>query len=117
MAEQTRETRFYVARVNMQTGVEEVVHQEEYNKLYRTTNNLNTSNGFNEPADANTIVNAMNNINDQLGQEYYYFTKRRDEVTTRILNNAPQEVIDLLQPTEEVTEEPPVDEGTGDTTT
>lgn len=84
--------RFYVGRINVDTKQEQVLHFNEYNNLFTTSEEFSQSNGFKELATANKASNWLNLIEKEIATDksrnikYHYFTFRKDDKVTTLSN-------------------------------
>ena len=84
--------RFYVGRINVETKQEQVLHFNEYNNLFTTSEEFSQSNGFKENTTANRCANWLNNIEKEIATDkarnikYHYFTFRKDDKVTTLAN-------------------------------
>ena len=84
--------RFYVGRINVETKQEQVLHFNEYNNLFTTSEEFSQSNGFKEQTTANKLVSWLNSIEKEIatdksrGIKYHYFTYRKDDKVTTLSN-------------------------------
>lgn len=84
--------RYYVGRINVETKQEQVLHFNEYNNLFTTSEEFSQSNGFKEQATANKASNWLNNIEKEIATDksrnikYHYFTFRKDDKVTTLAN-------------------------------
>lgn len=109
---------FYVARINKETGKEEVITQNNYNKLFNNVEGISSVPGYPEPRTANVIASALNTIDDELGQNHFYYVIRNDEVTRVVTQDIPEDFIQFFNGEEDPV--PPSDgteEGTTDGST
>ena len=84
--------RFYVGRINVDTKQEQVLHFNEYNNLFTTSEEFSQSNGFKENTTGTRIATWLNNIEKEIatdkarGIKYHYFTFRKDDKVTTLAN-------------------------------
>lgn len=84
--------RFYVGRINVETKQEQVLHFNEYNNLFTTSEEFSQSNGFKEQATANKASNWLNLMEKEIARDkarnikWHYFTYRKDDKVTTLAN-------------------------------
>ena len=84
--------RYYVGRINVDTKQEQVLHFNEYNNLFTTSEEFSRSNGFKEQATGNKVANWLNLMEKEIatdksrGIKYHYFTYRKDDKVTTLSN-------------------------------
>ena len=84
--------RFYVGRINVETKQEQVLHFNEYNNLFTTSEEFSQSNGFKELATANKASNWLNLMEKEIATDksraikWHYFTFRKDDKVTTMSN-------------------------------
>ena len=95
--------RFYIKRVrtksvrgSQQIGEKQYIRQDDFDKLFKTAQDIDNATHFEEAATVNQIIGRLNQINVLLDQEWYYYAIQRNETTRRFIDNAPDEVKELF---------------------
>lgn len=107
MAEE-RIQRYYITRINRETGEIGYITIERYDELPRARASIDEVNGYDDAATARGIVARLNQIDGYIGGKFEYYDTRRDENTFPNLNNLSDEAKKWFEKDDE---EPPVEEG------
>ena len=106
MAEE-RIQRYYITRINRETGEIGYITIERYDELPRARASIDDVNGYEDAATARGIVARLNQIDGYIGGKFEYYDTRRDENTFPNINNLSDEAKKWFEPEEE---EAPVEE-------
>ena len=80
--------RFYVTRINKQTGeITYINYDQRYNELFNARNTIDDVEGYENIQDANMIVVRLNQIGEHFGGKFEYYNTRRDENTFPAIDN------------------------------
>lgn len=94
---QNTETRFYVGRINRRAGTVEIISFDEWNGLFGTYSTPSPSYSFDEPRQANLIINALNEVYDARNiQEFRCYLIRNVENSTHVVGNIDQSYLDVF---------------------
>lgn len=107
MAEE-RIQRYYITRINRETGEIGYITIERFDELPRTRASIDDVNGYEDAATAKGIVARLNQIDGYIGGKFEYYDTRRDENTFPNINNLSDEAKKWFEQEEE--EETPVEE-------
>lgn len=104
--------RFYITRINRETGEISYVTIERFDELPRARTSVDDVNGYDDATTVSRIVARLNQISEEISGKFEYYSTRRDENTFPYLNNLSDEAKKWFEPEEEVPEEPPAEEST-----
>lgn len=101
-----RTLRYYVGRINVDNGEQSIMQYDRYSGIFRATQDLTSTNGFDDAAVRNRIVNFLNSINNELEGKFYHYRLDSDNRTNKsIPEDAPEEVLRWFRDDEEDTGE------------
>ena len=86
--------RHYVGRINTENGEQSIMQFDRYSGIFRVTQDMTSSNGFEDATARNKIVSWLNAIDDELGGKFYYYRLDSDNRTNKnIPQDAPEDVL------------------------
>ena len=100
--------RYYITRINRETGEIGYITIERFDELPRARTSVDDVIGYKDAATARGIVARLNQIDGYIGGKFEYYDTRRDENTFPNLNNLSDEAKKWFEQEEE--EETPVEE-------
>lgn len=108
---ETRVTRFYLTRINKESGEVNYVTIDNYDQLPRTRYTIDEAVGYEEASTARSICTRMNQISELINGRYEYFDTIRDENTFPNTHGLSEEALSWINGEEPVEEEDaPVEE-------
>src|SRR5699024_6338181 len=110
MAEE-RIQRYYITRINRETGEIGYIIIERFDELPRARAAIDDVNGYDDATVANRVVARLNQISEEIGGKFEYYSTRRDENTFPYLNNLSDEAKKWFEPEEEAPVEEESTEG------
>jgi len=103
--------RFYITRINKETGEIGYITIERFDELPRARASIDDVIGYDDATVASRVATRLNQISEEIGGKFEYYFTRRDENTFPYLNNLSDEAKKWFEPEEEVPEEEtPVEE-------
>lgn len=104
----TQTVRYYVARINKNTGDRQHMQKmASYDGLFRTTPELSTANAYENAEDVGMIVNHLNAIMEHFNSPFYYFVIQNVDDSQVWTGGMPDDVRRWFEPEEEPEEEVP----------
>lgn len=101
-----RTIKYYVGRINKDTGEQLLIAFQRHNGLPRTTSDMNPGDAFDDATKVNTLAARLNQLNDALEYPYFYFRVDNDSTIRKIIrDDAPAEVLKWFQDEPEEEEE------------
>ena len=100
MAEE-RIQRYYITRINRQNGEIGYITIERFDELPRARTSIDDVSGYDNAATTNLIVARLNQISEEIGGKFEYYTTRRDENTFPNITNLSEEAKKWFETTEE----------------
>lgn len=106
--------RYYITRINRETGEIGYITIERFDELPRARASIDDVNGYDDATVAGRVVTRLNQISEEIGGKFEYYSTRRDENTFPYLNNLSEDAKKWFEPEEEAPaeEETPVEEST-----
>ena len=106
MAEE-RIQRYYITRINRETGEIGYITIERFDELPRTRTSIDDVIGYDDATVVSRVVARLNQISEEIAGKFEYYSTRRDENTFPYLNNLSDEAKKWFEQEEEET---PVEE-------
>lgn len=91
MVEETRVQRYYITRINTETGEVEYITIERFDELPRVRTSIDDAIGFADAGTTRRIVNFLNGVNKEIDGKFEYYDTRRDENTFPNTNGLSEE--------------------------
>ena|SRR5699024_1901921 len=100
MAEE-RIQRYYITRINRETGEIGYIAIERFDELPRARTSIDDVNGYDDATTTSRVVTRLNQISEEIGGKFEYYSTRRDENTFPYLNNLSDEAKKWFEQEEE----------------
>ena len=97
--------RYYITRINRETGEIGYITIEQFDELPRARKSIDDVNGYDDATTTSRVVTRLNQISEEIGGKFEYYSTRRDENTFPYLNNLSEEAKKWFETEEEVPEE------------
>lgn len=112
MVKETRVQRYYLTRINKETGEVTFITIENFDQLPRTRDVIDEATGYEDAATARSICTRLNQVSELINGRYEYFETRRDENTFPNTTGLSEEAMRWVngEAPEEEEEDAPVEE-------
>ena len=99
--------RFYVTRINKQTGeITYINFDRRYNELFSARATIDDVEGYENVQDSNMIISRLNHISAHFSGKFEYYQTRRDENTFSAIDNLSDEAKRWFEEAPDEGEEP-----------
>ena len=96
MVKETRVQRYYLTRINKETGEVTFITIDNFDQLPRTRDVIDEATGYEDAATARSICTRLNQVSELINGRYEYFETRRDENTFPNTNGLSEEALKWL---------------------